>query len=575
MLWEYRSNSGETAMALAKEFNVSEFMMTLLLNRGIDTADKIKKFINPQLSSFRDPFLFENMEKVVQKIIEIKNKNGKIFIYGDYDVDGITSAVFLTKVFAQIGIDVEYYIPNRMEEGYGLDRKNLEYMRNKGAELVITVDTSISSIEDIRYGRSLGMDVIITDHHKSAKEKEDDEILYINPKLSENYTFKSLAGAGVALKVAQALYITLGIDLSEVYKFLDIVMIGTVADVVPIVDENRIIIKEGLKKLKNTEVKGLVSIMKYLKLNNKNISTTDISYFISPLINSLGRIGISKIGADFFIETDELKIYDIIEEMKKSNKKRREVEKDIYDDAIKLIETDKEKMKNGIFLASKSWHPGVIGIVSSRLSIKYGVPVILISVSENVGKASSRSVNGINIFNIFKKMSYLLIRFGGHDLAAGFIANEKNLKEIEEIFYEEVRKPSEIKEARKLKVDMELPIEKIDSKMLDDLESLSPFGIENNIPLFVDRNLNFNEIKKFGVDNKHFSGYIEKNEKKYSMVGFDMAKHVSDIGYKIQKFDIVYYPERSYFRGVESVQIKIKDIQIKDDFYDLFSLEKK
>ncbi|MGL6168973.1 MAG: DHH family phosphoesterase, partial [Fusobacteriaceae bacterium] len=228
MLWEYRSNSGETAMALAKEFNVSEFMMTLLLNRGIDTADKIKKFINPQLSSFRDPFLFENMEKVVQKIIEIKNKNGKIFIYGDYDVDGITSAVFLTKVFAQIGIDVEYYIPNRMEEGYGLDRKNLEYMRDRGAELVITVDTSISSIEDIRYGRSLGMDVIITDHHKSAKEKEDDEILYINPKLSENYTFKSLAGAGVALKVAQALYITLGIDLSEVYKFLDIVMIGTV-----------------------------------------------------------------------------------------------------------------------------------------------------------------------------------------------------------------------------------------------------------------------------------------------------------------------------------------------------------
>ncbi|MGL6166836.1 MAG: single-stranded-DNA-specific exonuclease RecJ, partial [Fusobacteriaceae bacterium] len=392
--------------------------------------------------------------------------------------------------------------------------------------------------------------------------------------LSENYTFKSLAGAGVALKVAQALYITLGIDLSEVYKFLDIVMIGTVADVVPIVDENRIIIKEGLKKLKNTEVKGLVSIMKYLKLNNKNISTTDISYFISPLINSLGRIGISKIGADFFIETDELKIYDIIEEMKKSNKKRREVEKDIYDDAIKLIEIDKEKMKNGIFLASKSWHPGVIGIVSSRLSIKYGVPVILISVSENVGKASSRSVNGINIFNIFKKMSYLLIRFGGHDLAAGFIADEKNLEKIEEIFYEEVMKPSEIKEARKLKVDMELPIEEINSKILDDLESLSPFGIENNIPLFVDRNLNFNEIKKFGVDNKHFSGYIEKKEKRYSMVGFDMAKYISDIGYKIQKFDIVYYPERSYFRGVESIQIKIKDIQIKDDFYDLFSLEK-
>lgn len=571
MLWEYSSNSSEDAVTLAKEFNVSVFMMTLLLNRGIDTADKIKKFINPQLSSFRDPFLFENMEKVVEKIIEIKNKKGKIFIYGDYDVDGITSAVFLTKTFSEIGIDVEYYIPNRMEEGYGLDRKNLEYMRSKGAELVITVDTSISSLEDIRYGRSLGMDVIITDHHKSAKEKEDEEILYINPKLSENYPFKNLAGAGVALKVAQALYIRLGIDLDQIYKFLDIVMIGTVADVVPIVDENRIIIKEGLKKLKNTEVKGLISLMKYLKLQNKNISTTDISYFISPLINSLGRIGISKIGADFFIENDESKIYDIIEEMKKSNKRRREVEKEIYDDAIEQIEKNKDKMKNGIFLASKEWHPGVIGIVSSRLSIKYGVPVILVSVSEGSGKASSRSVNGINIFNIFKNMSYLLIRFGGHDLAAGFIAHETNLKEIEKIFFEEVKEQSAVYEERKLKIDMELPMEKINSKILDDLESLSPFGIENSVPLFIDRNLEFKDIKKFGVDNKHFSGYIEKKEKKYSMVGFDMAKHINDTGYKIQKFDIVYYPERNYFKGVETIQIKIKDIQIKDDFYDLFS----
>ena len=243
-------------------------------------------------------------------------------------------------------------------------------------------------------------------------------------------------------------------------------MIGTVADVVPMIDENRVIISRGLQVLGKTKVKGLVYLIRYLKFQNKNINTTDVSYFISPLINSLGRIGVSKIGADFFIEEDDFKIYNIIEEMKKTNKIRRRLEKKIYDEALEMLEKNKSSKKlSYIFLVSRNWHPGVIGVVSSRLSIKFGVPVILVAIKNGVGKASCRSSNGINIFNIFK-MEDKLVRFGGHDLAAGFIAELDKLSEIEELFSKEIDKLKTIREEEVLDIDLELPIDEINEELL-------------------------------------------------------------------------------------------------------------
>ncbi|MBP6062606.1 MAG: single-stranded-DNA-specific exonuclease RecJ [Fusobacteriaceae bacterium] len=570
MKWEYYTNPGFNSLSISSELQISNFLTTLLVNRGFNNIEKIKEFLYPELNNFRDPFDFENMEKVVEKIIEVKNRNGKIFIYGDYDVDGITAAVFLTHSLKNIGVLVDYYIPNRSEEDYGLDRKNLDYMYSCGAELVITVDTSINSIEDIRYGRSLGIDVIITDHHKSAKETEDDEILYINPKLSSKYGFKYLSGAGVALKVAQALYTKLNINLNSLHDYLDIVMIGTVADVVPVVDENRLIIREGLKKLKTTNIKGLTALIKYLKLHHRPLSATDISYFIAPLINSLGRIGISRVGADFFIKNDDIKIFNIIEDMKKSNKTRRELERKIYEEAVSIIEMDPSKFKSAIFLTSKNWHPGIIGIVASRLCMKYEVPTVLVSIDNNIGKASSRSLNGINIFNIFKNMSHLLSRFGGHDLAAGFVAKDSNLDEINNFFQKEVSNSNIVEVERSLKIDMDFSIDQISNSILEDLDLLSPFGFDNSQPIFVDRNLTFENIKKFGLDNKHFSGIVVKNNKKFHMVGFDLGKYIDDDNYPLQKFDIAYYPEKNFFKNENSIQIKIKDLRIKDDFLDFF-----
>lgn len=250
MLWEYSDVAESLVDSKSKEWHVSKCLSRLLLNRGINTEDRLKDFLNPHIDKFRDPFDFERMNEVVKKIIDAKRKGEKIFIYGDYDVDGITAATFLVLVFRQIGIDVDYYIPNRMEEGYGLDRKAINYINDKNGKLVITVDTGVNSIEDVQYANKLGIDVIISDHHKIIKEKGDEQLLIINPKFSEKYQFKFLAGAGVALKVAQAVYITLGENLDKLYQYIDIVMIGTVADVVPMIDENRIIIRKGLEVIK-------------------------------------------------------------------------------------------------------------------------------------------------------------------------------------------------------------------------------------------------------------------------------------------------------------------------------------
>lgn len=571
MHWEYSSLPQTLIDTKAAQWKKNRLLTTLLLNRGFEDEKKADEFISPKISDFRNPFKFEKMEKVVDKILEKREKKEKVFIYGDYDVDGITAAVFLVLVFRNIGIEVDYYIPNRMEEGYGLDKKTIDFINTKNGKLVITVDTGVNSIEDVKYAESLGIDVIVTDHHKSIKEEEDDHLLLLNPKLSDTYEFKYLSGAGVALKVAQGIYQKLKIDIKALYQYMDIVMIGTVADVVPMTDENRIIIKQGLKALKKTKVKGLMYLLKYLKFQNKTINTTDVSYFISPLINSLGRIGISKMGADFFLKEDDFEIYNIIEEMKKSNKKRRELEKNIYDEANQEIAKIGIKNLKCIFLSSEKWHPGVIGVVSSRLSVKYNIPVTLIAFKDGIGKASCRSVKGISVFNIFQKMSEKLVRFGGHDLAAGFIVKSENLEEVKNIFKTSIENIKIEKEKKSLKIDAEYSIENIDEDMFETMESISPYGLENPHPLFIDRDLSFENIKKFGVDERHFNGIIRKNGKNYHMVAFDLGHKINEIESKIQKFDIVYYPEKTLYRGEEIFQIRIKDIKIKDDFYEIFT----
>ena len=548
------------------EKSTEELIKDLLEKRGQESQHQIEKFMNPEYKDFKNPFDFENMEKIVNRIISARENKEKIFIYGDYDVDGISGTAFLTRFFNEIGIDANYYIPSRNETDYGVSKKSIDYFHKRQGKLVITVDTGYNTIEDVRYAKSLGMEVIVTDHHKTVKEKFDDEILYLNPKLSKTYKFQYLSGAGVAFKLAQGLCMSLGLDMGIIYKYLDIVMIGTIADVVPMIDENRLIIKKGLKIIKNTKVKGLSYLLNYLRLNKKTLTTTDVSYYISPLINSLGRVGISRMGADFFLKEDEFDLYNIIEEMKEQNRQRRTLEKYIYDDAMRKIKNLKLPLDklSVIFLSSSKWHPGVIGVVSSRLTIKFNVPVILVAIDGDYGKASCRSVGNISIFNLLSNVKHLLERYGGHDLAAGFVVHKEKLNELREYFIRTIpRLKEEDNKAKKdyeKSFDFELSVKDLGEKAFDFMEKMGPFGSSNPHPLFFDSDLKLDNIKRFGVDFRHFNGIIYKDNVSYNAVGFELADEIKE-DYINKTYNIVYYPEKIILNNEEVTQIILKSIK--------------
>ena len=548
------------------EKSTEELIKDLLEKRGHESQHQIEKFMNPEYKDFKNPFDFENMEKIVNRIILARENKEKIFIYGDYDVDGISGTAFLTRFFNEIGIDTNYYIPSRNETDYGVSKKSIDYFHKRQGKLVITVDTGYNTIEDVRYAKSLGMEVIVTDHHKTVKEKFDDEILYLNPKLSKTYKFQYLSGAGVAFKLAQGLCMSLGLDMGIIYKYLDIVMIGTIADVVPMIDENRLIIKKGLKIIKNTKVKGLSYLLNYLRLNKKTLTTTDVSYYISPLINSLGRVGISRMGADFFLKEDEFDLYNIIEEMKEQNRQRRTLEKYIYDDAMRKIKNLKLPLDklSVIFLSSSKWHPGVIGVVSSRLTIKFNVPVILVAIDGDYGKASCRSVGNISIFNLLSNVKHLLERYGGHDLAAGFVVHKEKLNELREYFIRTIpRLKEEDNKAKKdygKSFDFELSVKDLGEKAFDFMEKMGPFGSNNPHPLFFDSDLKLDNIKRFGVDFRHFNGIIYKDNVSYNAVGFELADEIEE-DYINKTYNIVYYPEKIILNNEEVTQIILKSIK--------------
>ena len=418
------------------------------------------------------------------------------------------------------------------------------------------MDTGIGSKEELLMLRENDIDVIITDHHRPLDAISDMKVLTVNPKISKNYPNKNLSGSGVAFKLAEAVYETCGVSKKLLYDYLDIVMIGTVADVVPMTDENRFIIKKGLYNLRKTKVKGLKYIISYLKINPKNITTSDIGFYIAPIFNALGRIDNSKMVVNFFIQEDDFKIFAIIEEMKKANKIRRYLEIEIYNE----IEEKIQKLNNPkyIFMKSRKWHSGVIGVVCSRISIKYNIPVILVSIKNGYGKASCRSIEGLNIFDILKETSDKFDRFGGHDLAAGFLVSEKYLAEIERYLKKRLLTTNKSSMEKVLNIDAKLGIEEINKNKLLDINRLSPFGLDNQEPNFIDTGVKFVNFTKFGVNNRHFKGYIRKNNRFISVIGYNLG-HKLKLKNLNKKYEIVYTPVFKSVRTDLFIELKVKD----------------
>ncbi|AMD96067.1 single-stranded-DNA-specific exonuclease RecJ [Leptotrichia sp. oral taxon 847] len=544
-------------MSKSSEFGESKLITRLLLNRGIDTRKKVEKFLNTSENDLLDPFLFENMEKVVERIKLAKLKKEKVVIYGDYDVDGISGVAYLVIMLRKLGLNVDYYIPNRVHEGFGINKSTLNFLKRRDTKLFITVDISINSRKEIMLLKESGIDIIVTDHHRQTTVCDEMEILTINPKISKSYPNKYLSGSGVAFKVACAVYERFGISKKTLYDYLDIVMIGTVADVVPMVNENRFIIKKGLNNIKKTKIKGLKYIINYLKINPKNITTSDIGFLIAPIFNALGRIDNSKIVVNFFIQEDDFKLISIIEEMKKANKIRRYLENEIYNEIEEKIQ--KLNRPKYIFLKSRRWHSGVVGVVCSRISIKYNIPVILVSIKNGYGKASCRSIEGINIFDMLKEISTKLDRFGGHDLAAGFLVSEKYLLEVERYLRQKLVSKNREDVEKVLNIDSWLNIKSINKRKLSDINRLAPFGLDNPEPNFIDTEVEFIKISKFGINNRHFKGFAKKNDRVISMIGYNLGHKLKVRNLNERKYRVIYTP---IFKTVYSdlyIELRIKD----------------
>ena len=553
--WEYNEQDKEKVKKIAEKYKLSEVLVTILLNREIK-EEQIPEFIEPKRNDFYDPFLLKDMDKAVERIIKAINSKEKVIIYGDYDVDGITSITVLKKFLSERGLEVDYYIPNRLEDGYGLNTEAIENIAKNKYTLMITVDCGISGVEEVELAKKLGIETIITDHH------EQSDILpkayaIINPKIKNNtYPFIGLAGVGVVFKLIQALSQKLKLDEKEYLKYLDIVCIGTISDIVPLIDENRVIAKLGLMLVKVTKNIGLKELIK--SIGYKEITSYMISFGIAPRINACGRMGKQEEALELFLTEDETEAKNITKKLEKYNLQRQEKEKYIFEQATKLIESKNLDKQNSIVLAGNDWHHGVIGIVSSRITEKYFKPSILIAIEGDIGKGSGRSIPGFDLHEALEKNAKYLDKYGGHKMAVGLSLDKKNIEEFAKHF-EELAKEKQINQiVPVINIDCEITRKDLNKETINQIELLQPFGEKNKQPIMLYKNLKVVAIRTLS-EGKHLKLSLKDENEVIDAIGFNLGELAEEylIGDKV---DIVGHLEVNTFNGQEKIQINLKDI---------------
>ena len=554
--WEIYKANEEKVEELQKKYKLNRLLSTLLTNRGITEETEIEKFLNPKRSDFYDPFGMPDMEKAVERILKAIENKEKIIIYGDYDVDGITSVTVLKSFLEERGIQVNVYIPNRLNEGYGLNKTAMEEIAKQGNKLMITVDCGITAVEEVEYAKKFGIETIITDHHEPAEELPK-AIAVVDAKRKDNkYECRNLAGVGVVFKLIQALSIKLKLDQKEYLKYLDIVCVGTISDIVPLTDENRVIVKLGLKLVEQTKNLGLKEILQ--SCGYSKINSTTISFGVAPRINACGRMGHQEEALNLLVSKEEKEVKKLTQKINEYNKIRQEIEKNIYNEAIEQIEKERNDNKNTIVVFGKGWHHGVIGIVSSKITELYFKPSILLCEEDGECKGSGRSIPGFDLHEALMECNDTIEKFGGHAMAVGININKEKIEEFKEEF-EKIAKEKEVdKIIPILNLDAEIKLDDVNKEMLDSLKELEPFGEANKMPIFAFRNLKIDSIRSLS-DGKHLKLSVKDNKNIINAIGFNMGT-LTDT-YRIgDRVDIAGNLEINSFNGVDSIQINIKDI---------------
>ena len=555
--WEFYNSDEKLVDEICERYNLNKVIGKIIVNRHVVNDEDVRIFITPTRDDFHNPFLFKGMDIAVERIIKaIKNKE-KILIYGDYDVDGITSTTVLKKYLMDRGISVDTYIPNRLHEGYGLNKNAINTIKERNIDLIITVDCGISAIEEVDYAVRLGMDIIVTDHHEVG-EKLPNALAVIDAKRKDNtYPFRALAGVGVVFKLIQALSIKLEIKPEEYLKYLDLVCVGTISDIVPLEGENRTIAKLGLMLIKVTRNLGLRELIK--SSGYKEIDSNTISFGVAPRINACGRMGHEEEALKLFLAEDLESATKITKELNEYNTLRQSTEKAIYEEAVQQIEKNHLDENNSIVLGGKGWHHGVIGIVSSKVTDKYYKPSILLSFEDNIAKGSGRSVPGFDLYEGLAKCEDLLEKYGGHSMAVGLTLKKENLENFKERF-EQIAKEKNIKELVPIiYIDDELKLKDINMDLVKSISILEPFGEANKVPLFLIKNLKIDSIRALS-EGRHLKLTLRDENFVINAIGFELGYLAEE--YRIgDRIDVVGTLEINSFNGFSSIQINMKDIR--------------
>ena len=564
--WLIKEQNQTQSKIFSQSLHISPLVSQLLINRGLTTIEEADYFLHATLKDLHSPLIMKDTDKAVQRLITAINNREKICIYGDYDVDGITATAVLVLFLREIQADVFYYLPHRIEEGYGLDIDALKKIKHKGAHLLITVDCGIADNEAIQFARSHNLDVIVTDHHQPP-EILPPAYAILNPKQPNcKFPFKELAGVGVAFNLVMALRRELRqrgfwkrAEPPNLKQYLDLVALGTIADIVPLIDENRLLVKYGLAELSKAERPGIRALKAVSATPDGPITSDMVAFRLAPRINASGRVSTATTGLELLLTTDCVEAQRLARKLNEENSRRQQLEKSITEEAKAMINGEADANRP-LVLASPRWHQGVIGICASRMVEEYYLPTILIAIDEATGhgKGSARSIYGFELYGVLKQCASLLTSFGGHRQAAGLTIPVDNIQafaqRFTEIFRDVMREEDVVPH---LEIDAELPLDALSDELIEEIEKLAPFGTANPEPLFCST-----ELKLYSamiVGNGHLKLKIKEGGCFYDAIGFNMgsASTLND-----EAIRLAFVPQFNVWQGVKNIQLKLKDIQI-------------
>ena len=568
--WNYEEPTPEQKAAAAKlsqEISVSETLCILLVKRGITTADEARAYFRPQLQALHDPFLMRDMDCAVDRLNQAMGNRERVMIYGDYDVDGCTAVALVYRFLQQFYSELDYYIPDRYEEGYGVSIQGVDYAHETGVKLIIVLDCGIKAIEEIAYAKSLGIDFIICDHHVPDEELPP-AVAILNAKRKDaTYPYKDLSGCGVGFKFMQAFAISNGIAFSQLIPLLDLVAVSIASDIVPIMGENRILAYHGLRQLSQNPSVGMKAVIDMCGMSGRDITMSDIIFKIGPRINASGRMQNGKASVSLLVERNYQKALEQAQQINQYNEERKELDKKMTEEAQELVKNSPDmENKSSIVIYNEDWHKGVIGIVASRLTETFYRPAVVLTRSDDLVTGSARSVSGFDVYKAIQSCADLMVNFGGHTYAAGLSLKVEDVAEFKQRFETYVAENIESETVTpNIDVDAMISFSEINRKFYSDLKRMRPFGPENEKPKFCTKQVyDFGTSKVVGHNQEHIKLELVDNTSNQVMNGiaFGQSSEARYIKTK-HSFDIVFTIEENSYRKGE-LQLIIEDIRAKE-----------